>query len=388
VLQAIQRSADRAGGRKQRCDDDRNIAGGKMSNRFILSLVIAFVAAVLLTKGTDQRPFEEIVERAVIADGASAPGSRCPLSRETIEKADVVVLRACIAHGLYAFEAARRYPIQAPKVFAVYGEEEVFWQVLDKYGHEVIPVIASYVEDGSLELQIRHTARNAWNRLWAGQSPKWEHLTREQIGLLAIHRLAARGHEMFAEFEIVDGVAKRKPVASVFFGAKEFLFGDLGNLESVLVRGERLPTWDEVGFAVLDATIVLGGVKSFAKVARAGGGAAVEKSTGRLVVEGAFEGVTTVGRVGKRVAPLAFAYVAITHPGLIASFGGWIAEQFGFSGIVGIFAVYFCGLLAVWWLLAPLIWCGRLLCNFCRFVVLSLRVLRPRGYTEAVPRAT
>jgi hypothetical protein len=353
-----------------------------MSNRFTLSLVIAFVAAVFLTKGTDQRPFEEIIERAVIADGATAPGSLCPLSRETIEKVDVVVLRTCIAHGLYAFEAARRYPTQAPKVFAVYGEEEIFWQVLDKYGHEVIPVIASYVEDGSVELQIRHTVRDAWDRLWAGQSPKWEQLTHEQIGLLAIHRLATRGHEMLAEFEIVDGVAKRKPVASVFLGAKDFLFSDLENLESILVRGERLPTWGEVSFAVLDATVVAGAIGSLAKVARAGRGALVEKSTGRLFVEGGFEGVATVGRAVKRVSPLAFAYVAITHPGLIASFGGWIAEQFGFSGIVGIFAVYFCGLLALWWALSPLIWCGRLLRNLCRFLVVgSLHGLRPR-YTE------
>jgi hypothetical protein len=358
-----------------------------MSKRFILSLVIASIAAAFLTKGTDQRQFEEIAERTVLADGASAPGGLCPLSRDTIEKLDIALLRACVPHGLHVFEGARRYPVQAEKVIAVYGEEEVFWQVLDKYGHEVIPVIASYVEDGSIELQIRQNARNTWDRLLAGKSPKWEQLTREQIGLLAIHRMAARGHEMLAEFEIVDGVAKRKPVASVFLGAKDFLFGDLEYLESILIRGEQLPTWDEVGFAVLDATVVAGGIKSFAKVARAGRGALVEKSTGRVVVESAFEGVATIGRVGTWVAPPAFWYVAFTHPGLIASLGGWIAQQFGFSAIVGIFAVYLCGFLTIWWLLSPLIWCGRLLYSLCRFfVVLSLRVLRPRGHIEAAFR--
>jgi hypothetical protein len=358
-----------------------------MSKRFILSPVIASVAAGFLTTGTDQRPFEEIAERTVIADGMRAPGSLCPLSPETIEKLDIVLLRTCAAHGLYVFEAARRYPAQAKKVFGVYSEEDVLWQVLDKYGPDVIPVIASYVEDGSLELQVRQNARNTWDRLWAGKSPRWERLTREQIGLLAIHRMAGRGHEMLAEFEIVDGIAKRKYVASVIFGAKDLLFGDLENVEAVLVRGERLPTWDEVGFAVLDATIVAGGVKSFAKVARAGRGPLVEKSTGRLVVEGVVEGVTTVGSVGWRVAPFAFGYVAITHPGLIASFGGWIAEQFGLSAFVGIFSVYFFGLLALLWSLSPLIWCGRLLYSFCNFLVaLSLRVLWAPRPASTCPR--
>jgi hypothetical protein len=110
-----------------------------MPKRFILSLVIAFVAAVFLTKGADRRPFAEIVERAEIAVRANAPGSMCPLSRETIERSDVELLSICLAHGLGAFDVARRYPVQAAKVFAVYREEEVFWQVLDRYGHEVIP---------------------------------------------------------------------------------------------------------------------------------------------------------------------------------------------------------------------------------------------------------
>jgi hypothetical protein len=360
-----------------------------MPNRFILSLVIAFVAAAFLAQRTDQRPFEEVAERAVIADRASAPESLCPLSRETIDKVDVELLRICLAHGLSAFDAARRYPTLGAKVFTVYGGEEIFWQVLDRYGHEVIPVIASYVEHGSVELQIRQTLRDVWDRLWSGQKPKWElaKLTPEQIGLLAIERMATRGHEMLAEFEIVDGIAKRKPLTSVLLGTKEFLFGDLGNLESVLVRGERLPSWGEVGLAALDATVVVGGIGSLAKVARAGRGVAVEKSTGRLIVEGAFEKLSTVARTGRRLAPVAFAYVAITHPGLIASFGGWVAELFGLDRIVGIFSVYFCGLLLIWWSLVPLIWCVRLLCNLFRWLVaFSLYRVLPQGRIEAVLR--
>jgi len=53
-----------------------------MPTRFILSLVVAFVVAVLVPEVGDQRAFEEIAERATIADQANALGTKCPLSRQ------------------------------------------------------------------------------------------------------------------------------------------------------------------------------------------------------------------------------------------------------------------------------------------------------------------
>jgi hypothetical protein len=143
----------------------------------------------------------------------------------------------------------------------------------------------------------------------------------------------------------------------------------LGISKKILVRGERLPTWEEVGLAGLDLTVVVGAVGSFAKIARAGRGTVIEKSAGRVMVEGALATVTTVGRAGRRIAPLALVYVAVTRPELIASIGGWIAEQLGLSRMVGIFAVYFFGLLLILWSLSPLIWCGRF---FARYDGLAL----------------
>jgi hypothetical protein len=58
-------------------------------------------------------------------------------------------------------------------------------------------------------------------------------------------------------------------------------------------------------------------------------------------------------------APVAFAYVASTRPQLVASAGGWIAEQLGGNRIVGIFAVYLIGIFLVLQFLRPLLWCGR-----------------------------
>jgi hypothetical protein len=334
-----------------------------MPKRLILSLVIVCAVALPLTMVADPRGFEELAERAAVADQANASATKCPLSREYIDKADIGLLSICVSHGLGAFEAAQRYPASAPKVFAVYGEDETFRKVLDEYGHQVIPVVAFFVENGSREFQIRQALGEALQQMWAGQKPKWEpsKITREQIGLIAIHRIAVRGHEMLAEFEIVDGIAKGKPVTSFILGAKNFFLGGVGDLETILVRGERLPTWKEVGLAALDATIVSGGVGAVAKTARVGERAVVEKSTGRLMVEGGYEAISAVGKASWRVAPIAFLYVAITRPALITSLGGWIAEQFGINRLVGIFAVYAIGILLVLQFLWPLVWCGRIL---------------------------
>src|SRR5215472_1622649 len=388
-----------------------------MFKNFVLPLAIAAMIAAVLAKASDRRGFEELAIRAAVADEARTPGAKCPLSHDFTDKADIRLLSICFKYGLDAFEAAQRYPATAAKVFAVYGEEETFQKVLDRYGHQVIPVVAYFVENGSREFQIRQALGDALQKIWEGKKPKWElaDITREQIGLIAIYHLEHRGHEMLAEFEIVDGVAKRKLLARFLLGAKDLLLGGVGDLETILVRGERLPTWKEVGFAALDVAIVAGGVGAVAKAARVGGGAAevveksavrlgaegaatkntirlaaestagkntirlaaaegaaeknairlaaaegaAEKNTIRLAAEGAYEAISAVGKTGVLVAPVAFVYVAVTRPQLIASAGGWVAEQLGANRLVGIFVVYLMGIFLIFQLLRPLLWCGR-----------------------------
>lgn len=348
----------------------------KMFKRFALPLGITALIAAMLAMVSDRRGFEELVARAAVADEARADGSKCPLSQEYTDKADIGLLSICLKYGLGAYEAAQRYPATAAKVFATYGGDETFQKVLDRYGHPVIPVIAFFVEHGSREFQIRQAIGNAVQQMWEGSKPKWEvaDITREQIGLIAIYRLTTRGNEMLAEFESVDGTAKRKPMTRLMLGLKDLLLGGVGDIETILVRGERLPSWKEVGFAALDVTIVAGGVGAVAKAARVGVGTAevVEKNavrlaaegaagnnTIRVAAEGAYEAISVVGKAGVFVAPIALAYVAITRPQLIASAGGWVAEQLGGNRFVGIFAVYLIGIFLVLQFLRPLWWCGR-----------------------------
>jgi hypothetical protein len=361
-----------------------------MFKKFVISLGIAALIAATLAMASDRRGFEELAVRATFVDEARAKSSKCPLSQEYIDNADIGLLSICLKYGLNAYEAARRYPVTAAKVFAVYGEDETFQMVLDRYGHSVIPVIAFFVEHGSREFQIRQAVGDALQQMWDGKKPKWKlaDITREQIGLIAIYRLAARGNEMLAEFEIVDGTAKRKPMTRLMLGLKDLLLGGVGDIETILVRGERLPSWKEVGFAALDVTVVAGGLGAVTKAASLGFGTAetIEKNTVRLAAEGAagkntmrsaaaegtaennvirvsaegaYEAISTAGKAAIFVAPVAFAYVAITHPQLIASAGGWVAEQFGVNRFVGIFAVYLIGTLLVFQFLRPFWWCLR-----------------------------
>jgi hypothetical protein len=343
---------------------------------------------------SDRRGFEELAVRAAIADQVSAHGAKCPLSVQYTDSADLGLLSVCLKYGLAAYDAAQRYPEAAAKVFAVYGEDDTFQGVLARYGHPVIPLIAFFVENGSREFQVRQALGDALQQIWTGHKPKWAaaDITREQIGLLAIHSLNERGNEMLSEFEIVDGKAKRKPMTRFFLGLKELFFGGVADIETILVRGERLPSWKEAGFATLDVAIVSGVVGAVAKVARFGVGAAetvgkgsirlaaegaAKKSTIRLAAEGAYEAISGVGKAGVLVAPAAFVYVAVTRPQLIASAGGWLSEQLGGNRLVGIFAVYLVGVLLALQLLRPLLWCGRIVGRALSGLFIILKTASP-----------
>jgi hypothetical protein len=53
-------------------------------------------------------------------------------------------------------------------VLTLYGEDETFQKILDRFGHEVIPVVAYFVEHGSRELQLRQAVGEAVQQMWEG----------------------------------------------------------------------------------------------------------------------------------------------------------------------------------------------------------------------------
>src|ERR1700719_530244 len=106
-----------------------------MFKTLFLRLGIAALIAGLLAFVSDRRGFEELAVRAAIADEARALGAKCPLLPDYTDTADLGLLSICLKFGLGAYDAAQRYPATATKVFAVYGDDETFQEVLDRYGH-------------------------------------------------------------------------------------------------------------------------------------------------------------------------------------------------------------------------------------------------------------
>jgi hypothetical protein len=318
-------------------------------------LLVVVVAAGLLTAQSMRRSETFLLQaaRATLANEASVSGSKCPLNSEQFETESPELLSICVAYGLKVYVAAHAYPTVAIQVLNTYGGDATFLDVLDEYGGIVFPVTAYFVTNGSGELRFKQSLGDWWQQFSNGEKIKLRlaDISNEQIGLLALYEIKRRGHEMLAEFEIVDGVAKRKPGTRLVLGAKDLLFGGLTNLEKVLVRGEKLTKWD-IGMAALDATILVGAAGGFAKVLKVGkvvgkDVALVDRfATLRLASKGVGEALITVGKVSVKLAPVALLYGAIMHPSLLASGAGWIAEMMGFNPAVGIFA---------WWFLVALV---------------------------------
>jgi hypothetical protein len=334
----------------------------------VVSLAVAFILT-LRWEWQDRVGFEDEVVRAAVVEEVRRADTRCPLSSHAIEEAQPWVLAACAAGGLGWYQAAQRYSDDAAKVFLVYGQDPDFVHAFDRLGHPVVPVVAYFVKNGSTQYLLQETVGQGVSRLWNEGRIGLDlaELSPEQYGLIAVHELNDRGHEMLSEFEVVDGVAVRRQFTRTLLGAKNIVLGGVSDLESVVARGERLPTWGEVGWAAFDAVIVVGGIGAAAKalrlarapVAVAGRGAARMVHL-RAAGRGAVQSLSAVGRAAGVAALVALPYVAITRPHLVSGAAGWLAEQAGLPPWLGVFVAYLALCLATAFLLkiisAPLAW--------------------------------
>jgi hypothetical protein len=275
------------------------------------SVVLALLLTVLWW-ARGEHDFEHAATRVALSYETR---DACPLSDDYSKNEDVGLLSICSTFGLQAYEAARRYPKIAGNIFATYGGLAELREIIEEYGHRVIPVIQYFRERNSREFRFR-----AWLR---GDVE----LTPDQHGIIAIFEIKRRGHKLLSEFTFADGAARVHSQRAANFVAELFT-GGITDLEVAILRGEK-PTWKQVGFAVLDVTIVLGGasvvVNSLKAAKVAGRGIALAR------VGAAVRTVVTVGKAtGKAAlvaAPVAFAYMALNHPGMLASGAGWIAEH-------------------------------------------------------------
>ena len=319
--------------------------------RLLYLVAAALVVATTLTVRWNriaQPSFEVAIERATLEEQIDRKDSKCPLNVAAAGRSQPWVLAACASGGLGWYEAADAYGDDAAKVFLVFGQDPSLKEIFQQLGPPVIPVIAYFVKNGSTQYLVQEAIGQGIAQLWNGGSvsPPIE-LSPEQYGLIAIEELRSRGHEMLSEFEIVDGVAVRKQFTRSLFAAKNIVFGGISDLEAVIARGERLPTWSEVGWAALDTTIVVGGFGAAAKtltVAKAptalAGRNMARFATLKTAGRGAVRSLMTVGKVAGAASVIALPYIALTRPYLLTGAAAWVAEQTGLPGWVGAFLAY------------------------------------------------
>jgi hypothetical protein len=323
----------------------------------VSSLLLVGVAAYASTAATDRRDFKELAARTAMSDEVSKPGAKCPISKALVDTLDLDVLAICAHYGLTAMEAARRDPAVVIKVFALYGEDPMFRSAFERYGHMVVPVVGYFVENGSNRYRVTAAVHGAIQQASQGRMPTWgDAPSGEQMGYMAVQEFDERGAELLAEFEIVDGHAKRKSIEATVLGTKNLFLGGIQKLETVLTRGES-PTWKDYGGAALDVAVVAGGIGLLAKEARVAEVAAGRTSPRIVAVDAAAVlrnvGAIAVGPVGNA----ALLYVVLTHPMLVASAVGWSAEQLGLNGPACVFFAYLLLFQLLWWFSRPLRWC-------------------------------
>jgi hypothetical protein len=326
-------------------------------------LAAAVLAATLTSLARPRHGFEEDLAQldAVVS---------CPLKQEVLENIATDVVAVCAKYGDVAFRIAQRYPDKAPRLFALYGDLPQWKEVLDRYGHEVIPLVW-YFQQGSKEIQVRQALGKAVEGLLHGERPvfKIEEMTPEQFGYVAILMLEDRGYDLLGQFEFKDGEARRRPVERALSTLKELFFGGVSQLERVLVRGERWPTFGEIGFAALDVAIVAGGISAITELRVAGEAAEDARAAtrfGRLsALQVSSEAIgNSAMAVGRKVVPAAavvgVAYLAVSHPHIVTGAGQWIAEKAGISPWIGAFGVWLLLLIPIMMIISPLAFATRM----------------------------
>lgn len=305
-------------------------------------------------------------------------GMSCPLKEEILREVPADVVAVCSKYGDAAFRIAERYPKIAPRLFALYGDLPEWKEVLDRYGHEVIPVVWHF-QQGSKEIQVRQALGRVVDDFLRGERPvfKIEDLTQEQLGYIAILMLKDQGHDLLGQFEFVGDEVRRKPLQSVLSTLRELFLGGVSQLERVLVRGERWPSFGEIGFAVLDVAVATGGMSALTGLRVAGPAAEDLAATrfGRLTaLEVGSEAVgSSAMTLGRKVLPAAalvgVGYLAMTHPHVVTEAGEWIAEKAGLSSWFGAFGVWLVLMMPIVMLLFPLLLAGKMTMRGLRLVL-------------------
>lgn len=359
-------------------------------------LVLTVGSVSISTSLRDPPSFEEQVIRL----GAEI-NPRCTVRLEVLEAQPLPLMGICSEYGTLLYEAATLYPEQAPKLFAMYGAVAEWEDILRRYGgHEVIPIVWSFVTEGSVVQTATASLKKGIAELWSGQLPSLEgaKLTPWQHGLLAILAIHEHGHRFLDGYEVVDGTAKEKPVANLMSHTVRFFTSGINALEKKYTRGDEIAL-DDVGGAAIDVAILalgghalVAGLKKHSAVATAKAlkakGLAAKGVTvkGVIAKQAAYGAGTTLLAVAGKVAPYAalggFGYLAVTHPikTTVLTTGAlqWTMEQVGLPAQAAFLLSWLLMVTFLWLLAWPVITAGRLGYKGARLAVRPVRAVVAR----------
>lgn len=302
---------------------------------------IAFLLALAGIAGShmfdDGRTFEvRVADIAMRSTGEQT----CPLSVAALSSATDLQLRACAEDGLMGYIAATQYPANGT-VFEAYANTPVFHEVLDRYGPQVVPVVAYFMEHGSKMMRAQATLAELWSQLKRGGDISITpiELSPEQYGLMALLAIQKEGNGFLTEFTFLeDGSVARVQTERIWAILKDTLSGGLINLEIKMRRGERV-TFRDGAMAALDGFVLAGpltkgarlliGLREVEELSIVSKDATIADRAAMSWDTLTATSRTVIGKAwatAKYGAPFAVVYVAVTHPSLISSGGKFVAR--------------------------------------------------------------
>ncbi|SDN19312.1 hypothetical protein [Vreelandella arcis] len=339
----------------------------------LILLVMAILAAAVLTAAASSEPFED---KLVRLEAQRALPSMEPSLQQASPEINALFLSYAADQALWmsASLAILRYGDVAREVLLEYGLLPEFQQVLVRYGADAVLPISYFRTHDVATLRAQHWIDERYqeiSRWWSEENADTNAaFTPYRRGQMGIALLDANGHALLNQFVVSDqGEVEWLQGERVVAGVGDFFTSGLRDLESQWRRGDDIGAAD-LGWAGVDLLVMA----STVKVLRAGRAARAAR-VGSVEVQGARTGLrhgvlvsggrfAALPRMAKVAVVAGTAYVVVRHPSLVSALGANLSTWLGWPVWVGQFLIWLIVLLPLLimtrfvyrWLLLPLLW--------------------------------
>lgn len=248
----------------------------------------------------------------------------------------------CAAYGEYAVRAASKYPKAAETVYELYGGAALLRSVEESCRTAVIPVIAHFVEEPQLLLELGDKWAKTGNELvnalrdlrWPQLREQFVQLTPEERGWLGLRSAALNCDLFMAQFAVTDaGGVNRLETQTAFVLLQDIALGGLLALERKSALGESLEQadWIAAGADVVGIAAVAYGGKAVAALFKARhAGTAARAARLRALSAAALVPVKAAGKAAAKGALIgAGGYLIVAHPQYVTAIVGEAGNLIG-----------------------------------------------------------